>query len=256
MRMKKQLVLAGGLVMLALAGCQNQSSESVQTTVQEETGADETQAGAETDVETGGETGDGEQTGAVDGIGESLAVGTLLSEGDQAKMLPMMDSILMCYAERGMSYTQTSEEYFWTLMFYYLGNYERDNPLCRISEDGSRLVVPFSVALTDADSLFSEFESLPMEYLERVSDGPIVYDGEQDAFLVLLGDRGLSSSEIMQAQEYDGSVFRVSARLYDDETGESIAVGSFNLIPVNLEDENGEGFPCRIEGADMREGMS
>lgn len=141
------------------------------------------------------------------------------------KMSALMDSLLMCMKENNRNYEASNTEFFWTSLYYAIGNYGYKHPLAKINED--KITLPKQVVQEFATGLFAQYNDL-LELPEQLIN--IQYDKGLNAYHFMLGDRGLSAFEMTdKIQNEDGS-FDIKARLYDVTNEETICEGNFHLV--------------------------
>ncbi len=128
---------------------------------------------------------------------------------DMASMAEPIDSLMRCMIENNITYDPTDPEFFWTALYYFLGNYGQENPLVSISEDG-KIKVPRKVAQEYAIALFANYDDLLP--LPEALSASITYDEEWDAYLLSPGDAGLAETVLSDDKEGENS-YTVTAKL-------------------------------------------
>lgn len=166
---------------------------------------------------------------------KSQAEGTLPQ--DMAAMTEPIDSMMRCMLENNKTYDAVDPEFFWSALYYFLGNYGEENPLVTVTEDGT-LKVPKKVAQEYAIALFANYEDL-LPLPGTLSDS-INYDKDLDAYLLTPGDRGVAETILSDYQETANS-YTVTAKLVstmeDKEVlGECMVTMQKNAFADGIED--------------------
>ncbi len=137
----------------------------------------------------------------------------LQSEGtlpqDMTTMTEPIDSLMRCMLENNKTYDAVDPEFFWSALYYFLGNYGEENAFVTVTEDG-KLKVPKKVAQEYAIALFANYDDL-LPLPDTLSDS-ITYDKDWDAYLLTRGDRGLVETVLSDYQETENS-YTVTAKL-------------------------------------------
>ncbi len=128
---------------------------------------------------------------------------------DMASMAEPIDSLMRCMVENNMAYDPTNPEFFWTALYYFLGNYGQENPLVSLNDDG-KIKVPRKVAQEYAIALFANYDDLLP--LPEALSASITYDEEWDAYLLSPGDAGLAETVLSEDKETENS-YTVTAKL-------------------------------------------
>lgn len=128
---------------------------------------------------------------------------------DMASMAKPIDALLRCMLENNTTYDSTDPEFFWSALYYFLGENSTENPLVTMTED-DRIKVPRKVAQEYAIALFANYDDL-LPLPESLS-ASITYDENWDAYLLTRGDRGLSETILSDYKEADNS-YTVTAKL-------------------------------------------
>ena len=128
---------------------------------------------------------------------------------DMATMTQPIDSLMLCMLENNKTYDAVDPEFFWSALYYFLGNYGEENDLVTVTEDG-KLKVPKKVAQEYAIALFANYDDL-LPLPDTLSDS-IIYDKDLDAYLLTKGDRGLSETILSNYQETESN-YTVTAKL-------------------------------------------
>ncbi|MDD4842970.1 MAG: hypothetical protein PHU31_01370 [Anaerotignum sp.] len=145
---------------------------------------------------------------------------------DMASMAEPIDSLMRCMVENNMTYDPTDPEFFWTALYYFLGNYGQENPLVSLSDDG-KIKVPRKVAQEYAIALFANYDDLLP--LPEALSASITYDEEWDAYLLSPGDAGLAETVLSDDKEGENG-YTVTAKLISTmEDKEVIAQCSVTL---------------------------
>ena len=141
-------------------------------------------------------------------------------------MLPVMDGYMMYAAERQFVFDAADPEVFWGIMFYTVGNYAGNSQFAEI--DGDYLRVDRMFVQEYATGQFAEYSDLP-EVPAKWSEH-IIYDADWDAYKFALGDRGVSSAEIVSWQPQEEGIVDVTARLFDLTDNSTILKVKFRLV--------------------------
>jgi hypothetical protein len=128
---------------------------------------------------------------------------------DMASMAEPIDSLIRCMVENNMTYAPTDPEFFWTALYYFLGNYGQEHPLVTLTDDG-KIKVPRKVAQEYAIALFANYDDL-LPLPEALSPS-ITYDEEWDAYLLTPGDAGLAETVLSDDKEGEEG-YTVTAKL-------------------------------------------
>lgn len=168
------------------------------------------------------------------------------SEEQAEAMLPIMDSIILCWDEVGYSAHNASGEYVWDVLYYLCVNYSDSLPSVSIPEsDSSALSISASDALALA-SCFSDITELPA--LPEKSS--VSYDQQTDTYRMLLSDRGQTRPSIQSIkQETDGSA-TVVVEMRSMEDNAVLDTFSFRLV-ANTQTAAGQ-FSLRIVSAERK----
>lgn len=135
---------------------------------------------------------------------------------DMAPMTEPIDSLVRCMLENNKAYDPTDPAFFWTGLYYFLGEYGSLNPLVTETEDG-KLKVPRKVAQEYAIALFANYEDL-LPLPEGLS-ASITYDEDLEAYLLGQGDRGLTETLLSDYEETENT-YSVTAKLVSMEDKE------------------------------------
>ncbi|MDD3395066.1 MAG: hypothetical protein EOM28_10930 [Clostridia bacterium] len=128
---------------------------------------------------------------------------------DMTSMDKPIDALLRCMLENNTAYDSTDPEFFWSALYYFLGENSTENPLVTITED-DRIKVPRKVAQEYAIALFANYDDLLP--LPEALSASITYDEDWDAYLLTQGDRGLAETVLSDYKEADNS-YTVTAKL-------------------------------------------
>lgn len=145
--------------------------------------------------------------------------------------LRVMDSLLMCMCETEYTYEPENPEFFWSALFYTIGNYGylREGPGL-IESDGVIGVATayYRVVQEYATGLFEDYNDL----LEIPADMSMVYvnpeDGDQYCFL--MGDRGASAPRLTSWTDNGDGTYHATAEIYGLDDKSIIVKGEFTLI--------------------------
>lgn len=117
---------------------------------------------------------------------------------DMATMVEPIDALMRNMLKNNTDYDATNPEFFWSALYYFLGNSGTENSLVTVTDDG-RLKVPKKVAQEYAIALFATYDDL-LPLPETLSHS-IIYDKDWDAYLLTQGDRGLSETVLSNYKE-------------------------------------------------------
>lgn len=145
---------------------------------------------------------------------------------DLRDMLPVMDGFMMYAAENQFVLDAADPEVFWGIMFYTIGNYAGNSQFSEI--DGDYLRVNRMHVQEYATAQFAEYSDLP-EIPDAWKDN-IIYDADWDAYKFALGDRGISSAEIVSWKNQEEGIVDVTARLFDLSDNQTIIKVKFRLV--------------------------
>lgn len=108
-----------------------------------------------------------------------------------AILLPV-NALVLSMVEQGMTYDDGSDEFVWNVLYYMLSLYGQVDSRVELVED--TLILPAETAQDYLAALFSgrsDLPALPESLTDRV-----VYDPENDQFLLARGDFGLAESRL------------------------------------------------------------
>lgn len=128
---------------------------------------------------------------------------------EMATMVEPIDALMRCMLENNTDYDATDPEFFWSALYYFLGNSGAENSLVTVTDDG-RLKVPKKVAQEYAIALFATYDDL-LPLPESLSNS-ITYDKDWDAYLLSQGDRGLSETNLSDYRETENG-YVITAKL-------------------------------------------
>jgi len=128
---------------------------------------------------------------------------------DMTYMTEPIDSLVRCMLENNKAYNPTDPEFFWSGLYYFLGEYGSEHPLVSQTED-ARLKVPRKVAQEYAIALFANYEDL-LPLPETLSES-ITYDEGWDSYLFELGDRGQTETVLSDYIESE-DLYTVTAKV-------------------------------------------
>ncbi|WP_313529656.1 hypothetical protein [Anaerotignum sp.] len=128
---------------------------------------------------------------------------------EMTAMVEPIDSLARCMLENNKTYAPTDTEFFWSALYYFLGEYGVDHPLVSETDDG-RLKVPRKVAQEYAIALFANYNNLLP--LPETLSGSITFDKDWDAFLLERGDRGLTETVLSDYKKVDDT-YTITAKL-------------------------------------------
>ena len=128
---------------------------------------------------------------------------------DMATMAEPIDALMRSMLENNTEYDATNPEFFWSALYYFLGNSGAENSLVTVTDDG-RLKVPKKVAQEYAIALFATYDDL-LPLPESLSNS-ITYDKDWDAYLLSQGDRGLSETTLSDYKETENG-YVITAKL-------------------------------------------
>ncbi|WP_304507678.1 hypothetical protein [Anaerotignum sp.] len=143
---------------------------------------------------------------------------------DMATMKEPIDSLVRCMLENDKTYDPTNPEFFWSALYYFLGNYGTQNPLVTTTEEG-QIKVPKKVVQEYAIALFANYDDL-LPLPGDVSNS-ISYDEDLDAYLLSPGDAGLSDTVLSDYKAGEDS-YTVTAKLLND-VGEKETLGEWTV---------------------------
>lgn len=143
---------------------------------------------------------------------------------DMAEMVEPIDALVRCSLENNINYDPADAKFFWTALYYFLGEYGGENPLVTETED-LKLKVPKKVAQEYAIALFANYEDL-LSLPESLSNY-ITYDEDLDAYLLVQGDRGLAETVLSNYKETKNA-FTASAKLIST-IGEKEVLGEWTV---------------------------
>lgn len=170
--------------------------------------------------------------------------------GHQENMLMLMDALNMCLVENEYNFDATNTEFFWNALNYTIVNYPEvpgadSEEMLSWTEDYGNMKVHQELVKMYAEGLFVDYTALPEvpeKCMVEVSDVPEYY-------LLSVGDRGTSYSEIVTwVQTPDGSC-HVEARLVDASDNKTIVSYIYEL--VENQNENAV-FAYRIKSAKLK----
>lgn len=147
-------------------------------------------------------------------------------ENNLENMLMPMDALMMCIEENDYEYNVSDPTVFWASLYYTLGNYGTKRDLVTVGN--SEMTVPRQVAQEYATALFADYEDLP-EIPENLR-AAIHYDESSDAYIVSLGDRGMSQSKIVDYSDNGDGTYTVVARLCATNDDSTICEWNFTLV--------------------------
>lgn len=158
------------------------------------------------------------------------SAGVVMDEKKESALC-VMDSLLMCMYENDYAYEPTDPEFFWSALYYTIGNYGylRESS-GMVESDGVEGVarVYYRVVQEYATALFEDYDDL----MEIPSDMTMVYvnpdDSEQYCFL--MGDRGISASRITEWKDNGDGSYQAVIEFYALDDDSVIAVGEYTLI--------------------------
>lgn len=156
---------------------------------------------------------------------------------DMASMKEPIDSLVRCMLENDEAYDAKDPEFFWSALYYFLGNYGTQNSLVTTTEEG-QIKVPKKVVQEYAIALFANYDDL-LPLPDGVSQS-IVYDENLDAYLLNPGDPGLADTVLSDYEEGEES-YTVTAKLIsqmqEKETlGEWTVTMQKNVFADGIED--------------------
>lgn len=142
-------------------------------------------------------------------------------------MLPVMDAFMMYAVEyNNFEYDAADPEVFWGILYYTIGNYAGNSQYAEI--DGDYLRVDRMLVQEYAAGQFAEYDDLPE--VPEVWENNIIYDADWDAYKFAVGDRGLSSAEIVGWTELNDGTYDVTARLFGLTDNQTITEVKFHLV--------------------------
>lgn len=150
----------------------------------------------------------------------------IMLEDNLENMLMPMDALMMCMEENDYEYNVSDPTVFWASLYYTLGNYGTERDLVTISSD--EMEVPRQVAQEYAAALFADYDNLP-EIPENLR-AAIHYDESADAYIVSLGDRGMSQSKVVEYSDNGDGTYTVLAKLYGIDDDTTICEWRFTLV--------------------------
>ena len=136
-------------------------------------------------------------------------------------MLAVMDSLNMCMVENDYSFDAADPQFFWSALFYTIGNYHdlRDNEgdgMITCDYESGYMKVFYRLVQEYASGIFEEYEDLP-----EIPEGcPVTLDEDTEYYDFMMGDRGMSYGKIVSWTEYEDGTNLVETQLLDpsDET--------------------------------------
>lgn len=226
---------------MALSACAGAETKTKVTTTEYET-LGETE---ETEEEISETEGTNEDTAADGGAsaGDDSSVeadaeetqtadqGDVVLDEKQQSALYVMDALMMCNTETGKTYAPKDPDYFWTALFYLVGNYgSLREGSGAIESDGVEGIakVNYRVAQEYATALFEDYSDL----LEVPADmtSVTVNPDDSEQYLFLMGDRGLSAARITAWTDNGDGTYSASAELFGTDDKRVIATGEFTLV--------------------------
>ena len=147
-------------------------------------------------------------------------------EDNLENMLMPMDALMMCVTENGYEYGSTDPTVFWASLYYTLGNYGTKREIVTIN--GSEMIVPSQVVQEFARGVFADYDNLPE--IPGNLNTAIRYDEGKDAYVVSLGDRGLSESRIYDDYDNGDGTYTVMAKLCATDSNSTICDYKFILV--------------------------
>lgn len=143
---------------------------------------------------------------------------------DMTAMVEPVDSLVRCMLENNKTYTPTDPDFFWSALYYFLGEYGAEHPLVSETDD-NRLKVPRKVAQEYAIALFANYvDLLPLP--EGLSSF-ITYDKNWDSYLLEQGDRGLAETVLSDYKKSDDT-YSVTAKLQSTTEVQEV-LGEWNI---------------------------
>lgn len=171
-----------------------------------------------------------EETPADEGIAVDENGGLVLDEKTESA-LQVMDSLMMCMFENDYAYEPENPEFFWSALFYEVGNYGylREGS-GMIESDGVEGIAKayYRVVQEYATGLFEDYSDL----LEIPEGTTMVYVNPEDSeqYCFLMGDRGLSAPRLTSWTDNGDGTYSATAEMYGVDDGEVIVTGEFTLI--------------------------
>lgn len=206
------------------------ADESAAVTEEEKTETqDDTEAAEKTAQEQAAELQEAEVESAQKKAAE--AAGEFPMDEKQQSALYVMDSLLMCMMENDSTYEPQNPEFFWSALFYEIGNYGylREGT-STIESDGVEGVakVYYRTAQEYASALFADYSDLlPLpDGMTSVQMNP--QDNEQ--YLFQMGDRGISAARITAWTDNGDGTYQATAELYGTDDNSVLATGEFTLV--------------------------
>ncbi len=204
-------ILAG----LILGGC-GKKEGAVQDTAAMEAAAEETK-----ESETG--------TAAEQGNAKELDVANLPE--DLQNMVPLMDSLNICFAEYEKYYDDAAAEDMWSAIALAAVNSDWEKYGFEVSEDGMGLCVPAEIAEAMGLAMFGSMANLPdvpESYVNPEEDIlTAVRLDDAGNYIMLLGDRGLSAPRAESCIDNGDGTFSMEVSLNGEEGTDLNEIVSF-----------------------------
>lgn len=218
-------------VFLVIAGCSNKNADTESVVYESEMDADnlivETEK-ADSDVEMleEQESMDVSEASDLPAVSDPNGIEYESLPDDIKGMLIPIDSLLLYNVEIGGEYKPEDPEMFWQTMHYMFGNFGEFYNRAEFRE--SELAVQSMDAAEFATSFVADFKELP-QVPESLNYG-VRYDVKEDVYFFGVGDRGLSSTEILSYEYMDSNTLKITARLFAADDDSTIRKGAFTLV--------------------------
>ena len=118
---------------------------------------------------------------------------------DMESMTAPIDALARCMLENNLEYDPEDPAFFWTALYYFTGAYGFDHDLVTMEEGSYQLKIPTPVMQEHATVLFAAYNDL--FDLPSIMKGNVSYDPDWDAYLVSMGDIGMSEMKLLSYTE-------------------------------------------------------
>lgn len=158
------------------------------------------------------------------------------------KMMPLMDSMLLCMTEGNYEFDTTNSDFVWNTMLYYIGNYLTDSEDITISEDYTTAII----SEENVNKYMRGYILNDIPKFEKTENTPLITKNES-SYSFGLGDRGLSELKMVSFSRNTDNSLDVDVKLVGIDDNSDISIGSFHLEP-----SNNEVFPMIIVNASVQ----
>ena len=167
-------------------------------------------------------------------------------------MLPIMDSLLLCMSENGLTYDPASPAFVYDALYYAVVLYGNMHPLGAL--DGGAFRLPLPGGQEFATALFAAYTDLDLAYLAEHPELGVSYDESTEELVFSMSDRSSTESRMEACHELsDGSgLYEVTVGLYSTDDGSLFARARFVLGENSyLSGITDPMFPYAVVSAEM-----